>query len=630
MSCFSLAVRFDSADAPALAEGLAVPGLEPLRVCRTETAIFHHRQRRVTPEDAWEAQPLQAAEGRFVLVCDGRLDNRADLAEALGIDPRQQPDSALMLAALIRWREEAAARMIGDFAFAFWDAAARRLLLGRDALGNRAVFWHRGRNGVVVASSLRDLLAQPDVPRDLNLRRLADWAVETKINDRHTVWQAIHRVPAGETLVCTAGGDSAHIGWRADPNRQIRLKSDEAYVAAATDLLKTVIAPRTRVAGALAADATGGLDSALVAVLAAEIVAPNRLGTVTALPTPGDPLSYPASDYGSEADPVATLIRQTPGLVALPVSTDPADRMLDDERFFTLTGMPLRPSHNVGWLLPTYAAVRAAGGQAVLTGLSGNLSLSWDGGEGIGDHLRAGRLWSLWRDARFLGLEALWLNGGRQALPEAWARWRYRRRGGTGAPWQEFAPLRPDFAAAVGTDAGIRARGYTSDFRYPGTSRAVRARLFGVRQAISDQFSAMRDYTGVEMRHPMNDPRFIDFCLALPVDQFLRQGVTRWLARRVAAPYLPAAQCAERRIGAQFPEFRADFARRRDRLHAHLEAVERSATAQAMLDLPRLRAILEQGGESEGLAQLSRTDISVTFFRFLHLGRFIRWAEGGN
>lgn len=630
MSCFALAVDFEGGPAPSLRSGLALPDLQPLGSVETETAIFHHRQRRITPEDAWDVQPRQAAAGRFTLVCDGRLDNRADLADALGIDPRGEADSALILAALIRWDVAATARMIGDFAFGFWDAATRRLLLGRDALGKRAVFWHRGRHGFFAASSLRDLLAQPAIPRDLNLERLADWAVETKLNDRRTVWQAIQRVPAGETIAFTASGDQTQVGWRADPTRRMRLKTDDAYVAAATDLLKTVIAPRTRASGPLAADVTGGLDSALVAVLAAQVIAPAHLGTVTALPTPGDPLTVAPSAYASEADAVAALHRHTPGLVALPVSTDPADRVLDDERFFTLTGMPLRPGHNIGWLQPTYTAVKAAGGRVVLTGLSGNLSLSWDGLEGIGDHLRAGRVWPLWRDARSFGLEALWLNSGRQMLPEAWARWRHRRRGGTGQPWQDFAPLRPEFAAEAGIDGRIAARGYTSDFRYPGSSRAVRAGLFDVRQAISDQFSALRDYTGVEMRHPMNDPRFIDFCLALPVDQFLRKGVTRWLARRVAAPYLPAAQCAERRTGAQFPEFRADFARRRDRLQADLEAVERSATAQAMLDLPRLRAILEQSDTPEGLARLSRTDISVTFSRFLHLGRFIRWAEGGN
>lgn len=631
MSCFSLAVRFDGGDVSDLAPGLDLPGLLPLASCRVEAAVFQHRQRVVTPEDAWEAQPLQAADGRFTLVCDGRIDNRGDLARALGIEARDQPDSALLLAAVLRWGEGAAARIIGDFAFAFWDAATRRLLLGRDALGKRAVFWYRSPAGLLLAaSSLREILAQPGVPRDLNLDRLADWAVETKPNDRQTVWRAIHRVPAGETMTFDAAGERATIGWRADGERDIRFKTDAEYVAAATDLLKTVIAPRTRIAGPLASEVTGGLDSALVAVLAAAFIAPTALGCITALPTPGDPLTVPPSCYPSEGSAVDALIRQTPGMIALPVSTAPEDRDVDDERYFSLTGLPLRPVHNIRWLRPAYAAVRAAGGQVVLTGLSGNLSLSWEGLEGIGDHVRAGRLWALWRDARPLGAEAVWLNSGRQALPEAWARWRHRRRGGTGLPWQDFAPLRPEFAAAAGIDARIGARGYTSDFRYPGNARAIRARLFGVRQAISDQFSALRDYTGVEMRHPMNDPRFIDFCLALPVDQFLRKGVTRWLARRVAAPYLPAAHCAERRTGAQFPEFQADFARQRDRLHADLEAVERSATAQAMLDLPRLRRILEQGGTPEGLAQLSRRDVSVTFARFLHLGRFIRWAEGGN
>ena len=95
----------------------------------------------VNQEDVFEAQPIRDDEANLLLVADLRIDNREELADACGIGEamlREMPDSALVLHAYKKWGEDAAKHLLGDFAFAAWNARARRLVLVRDAVGGRA------------------------------------------------------------------------------------------------------------------------------------------------------------------------------------------------------------------------------------------------------------------------------------------------------------------------------------------------------------------------------------------------------------------------------------------------------------------------------------------------------------
>src|SRR5205085_1839103 len=115
-----------------------------------------------------------AGGGRYSLVADVRLDNRAELAASLGLQRADAlADSAILAASLERWGEDAPRRLIGDFAFAWFDREDRRLLLARDALGQRPLFWHRQREFVAFASMPRGLHA-------LGIRRSGDEQALTK------------------------------------------------------------------------------------------------------------------------------------------------------------------------------------------------------------------------------------------------------------------------------------------------------------------------------------------------------------------------------------------------------------------------------------------------------------------
>jgi asparagine synthetase B (glutamine-hydrolysing) len=129
-------------------------------------AAFLRTLLRITPEDSLDHQPLWHAERRTLCLFDGRLDNREELAQALGIAPaelRLMADSAVALHACLRWDTECVDRLLGDFALAYWQPQARRLWLARDPLGTRPLYWHRNAAGFAFATLPKALFAIPGV-----------------------------------------------------------------------------------------------------------------------------------------------------------------------------------------------------------------------------------------------------------------------------------------------------------------------------------------------------------------------------------------------------------------------------------------------------------------------------------
>src|SRR5262245_49888028 len=129
--------RFD--DRPDATEGCVrmlsaqqVYGPHDSAQCCDGPIALGRRLMRILPEDAFDRQPLVGGVGRFILVADVRLDNRDELTDALRIPASQARafcDAAILLAAIERWEEACLERLVGDYAFAVWDGARRRLLL---------------------------------------------------------------------------------------------------------------------------------------------------------------------------------------------------------------------------------------------------------------------------------------------------------------------------------------------------------------------------------------------------------------------------------------------------------------------------------------------------------------------
>jgi asparagine synthase (glutamine-hydrolysing) len=128
------------------------------------------------------AQPL-TLDGRVWLAADARIDGTAE------------PDAEAILRAYERWGARCPEHLIGDFAFAIWDAPRRRLFCARDHFGIVPLYYARPRSGgLVVGNVLRSLLAHPELGDALDERAVGDFLLFRHNRDLGgTIYADVHR-----------------------------------------------------------------------------------------------------------------------------------------------------------------------------------------------------------------------------------------------------------------------------------------------------------------------------------------------------------------------------------------------------------------------------------------------------
>ncbi len=627
-------LRFDGGTVdPAIVARLArsLGGVDKAHRVEAGPFVLFHRPLRIA-ERALALQPARAANGE-IIAADCRLDEPLEIAAALGATARgRRDDAALVALACRQWGSAAASRLNGSFAFAHWHDAERRLILARDALGTRALFYVEHAKYLFFASALQTLLALPEVSRELDELILAEYLTIAPQDLESTVYRQIRRVPPGGMLI-VEGGKSPRkaLYWTLEQIPTVRFKRDDDYVMAARELLDRAVACRLPEQGRLGVHLSGGLDSAGIAATAARLLGDTGFNAFHRAPGAAHP--YDAMDERALVDAV---IARYPTIALTVIDTDRQDDAdIEPERDAQKLVVPRMRGLNAGWFEPMVEAMRASDLAVVLSGGVGNMTLSWDGRPHFARDLRLGHWRQAWRSAaaaaddngqtlpRFLAARTI-----KPLLPRALLRWRLSRRAGARSPWSTYSMVSDDFLASLNYAELVR--GTTHDM--PFHDSADRAARFHSLQAQRnrDKQPAERRAGGPDVIDPYADRRLVEFTLGIPETQFWNAGQDRWLARRVLADRLPPQLVGERRRGVQCPEWYEMASRRRDGMAAALDRIARSPLASRVVDVPRMKKLLDAWPADAEAARSQRTVLGYALARGISIGGFLRWYEGGN
>jgi len=255
---------------PALARTMA----DAIRHRGPDGAVFHAagpsavglQRLMVTPEDRLEPALPTAPDGSWIAL-DGRIDDREELARRLpGCRLEALSDAALVLALFRAHGTACLPWLIGDFAFALHDAPSRRLLLVRDGVGMRPLYWTTVGDRVLFASEVKALLAAPGVEAGANDRELAAYLLrDVEIaSDEGTLFTGVARVPAAHFAEFSPGGERRVKYWDFGPERETARRGHAEYVEEARHYMAQAVRRRLRAAGPVAVSVSGGLDSSSI------------------------------------------------------------------------------------------------------------------------------------------------------------------------------------------------------------------------------------------------------------------------------------------------------------------------------------------------------------------------------
>ena len=499
--------------------------------------MFH-----TTPESLRERQPLTNEDETLCLTLDGRVDNRDELRAALlgkGFRLRDATDAELVLRAYECWGVESPRYVLGDFAYAIWDARQRQLFCARDIFGIRPLVYYHDARRFLFGSELRQLLSDPAVPRRPNEGMIAEHLTGFVANLEETLYEGIRRLPPAHYLLVGPAGLRQGRYWDIDPQRKIRYRTDAEYAGHFLTIFKEAVRCRLRSHGRVGAHLSGGMDSssivAVVKLLQEENVAPDcgfeSFSMVYPQGWPCDERAYIHAVIERCQVPANLIESALPGLA----------HYVDEAG--TYQDFPDYPNGG-GELRPLNRRAREKGFRVLLTGNGGNEWLE-DGPDHLADLLRGLKLRELVRQARVdaqmlsrrpsvLGL--ILQQGVRPLLPGP-----VRRLGRKLMGRKDRVPdwLNENYAAQCGLlerlDTSRRKR------RFP---RLAQERMYNILNDGGADFSyalinRQAASEGVEERHPFNDRRLLEYALAVPETQRWGPTGVKHVLRVAMRPYLP-------------------------------------------------------------------------------------------
>jgi len=218
-------------------------------------------------------QPIYNEDGSIVVVFNGEIYNfrelRSDLQQR-GHRFKSQSDTEVIVHGYEQWGDDVLHRLNGMFAIALWDEPRRRLLLARDRMGKKPLYWHQSKHGLLWGSEAKALLAAPWVERRVNPLALHHYLTLQYVPDPLTIFEGMHRLPAAHKLVVERGREPNLSRWwqlEFEPKWQIE---DREAIEKARELLAAAVERRLISEVPLGAFLSGGIDSSTIVGLMAQ------------------------------------------------------------------------------------------------------------------------------------------------------------------------------------------------------------------------------------------------------------------------------------------------------------------------------------------------------------------------
>lgn len=493
-----------------------------------------YRAFHTTRESHNELQPVISPLGN-ILVIDGILFNRNELIDLLQNDLRKdRTDAGLISIGLDKYGIDFLSKIIGNFAFAWWEPQKQTLTLARDPFGVRPLFYYYDDNKVIAASDLKPVLDAADISLEIDEEYVAGYLALFPEPNR-TPYKKFHAVEPGMIVtVQPTGTPQMRYHWRPDVSKEIRYKTDSEYEEHCKHLMFEAVKGCLRTDNRpIWVSLSGGLDSSSIACIAHELI---TKGEVDAKQLETCSLVYHKSETSDERRFIVEVEKKL-GKQGYHVPED--DYWMNfpsPEKSFIY--LPNSTHCTYGRSEYIRNAMQANNARVMLDGNGGD-QIFWnmfDASPELADILSKGHLPTLHRRLRYWSkafkkryIEQFWNKALVPVLPIKLA-----------ARYQKEIKIAEWFEKDFIDRTTFRERIIAPPDPYGLPSFRTRIHSNSILQAIwLIAVHVYFDDEKVEMRYPFFYPPLINFMLSIPFDLIVSSGLTRPIMRKALKDVLP-------------------------------------------------------------------------------------------
>ncbi|WP_424767279.1 lasso peptide isopeptide bond-forming cyclase [Paenibacillus sp. sgz302251] len=535
--------------------------MEPLyKFSVDDVQTWHHDQiflsnhaQWITPESVDERNPYYDSERRLAITADAIIDNRKELFDRLHVEHglrQRMPDSKLILLAYDKWGEEAPKYLVGDFAFMIWDEKKRMLFGARDFSGSRTLYFYKNQNRFAFCTIIQPLLSLPYVAKRLNEQWIAEYlanpgVIET-VDGTSTVFNEIEQVPPSHSISVFDGKIVFSRYCTITKEERLKLKSNKEYEEAFLDVFQNAVNARLRTHRPVGAFLSGGLDSGSVVSLAARQLhmENKRLYTYSYIPV-DDYIDWtPKSKIANERDYIQSTVKHVGNISDDYLDFKGKSPLTEVDDWLDMLEMPYKIFLNSFWIKGINEKAHQQGVGVLLTGARGNNTISW--GSALSHYamlLKKMKWIRLYQEMIMYSNN----NGVRKSIfmkTVTQKAYPFLTRIKTPQSHYLFPKLiNPEFAQKTDVYMKLQKHGIdTTGFSTPKNIYLARKKHFEQTFVwnLNGTYGTKASLRySLWNRDPTNDLRVIKFCLSVPEEQYVQNGMDRALIRRSTENLLP-------------------------------------------------------------------------------------------
>lgn len=505
----------------------------------------------ITPESIGERQPYYDGERRLGITADAIIDNRDELFDRLQVDKETRdkiPDSQLILLAYCKWGEESPKYLVGDFAFMIWDERNQQLFGARDFSGSRTLYYYHNQHRFVFSTLIQPLFTLPFIEKKLNEHWLAEFlanpGMHEAIDISSTVYKQIYQVLPSHSIRVKAGKVELKRYCTLKTGEKLKLKSNEEYEEAFREVFQKAVESRIRTHHRVGAHLSGGLDSGSVVSFASKALSQQgkKLYTYSYVPLDDFQDWTPSNRIANEKPFIQSTVKYVGNIMDSYLDFQGKSPLSEVDDWLQTFEMPYKTFENSFWIKGMFEEAHQEKIGVLLNGQRGNYTISWGPAlDYYASLLRRLRLFSLYKEISLFGEN---MGAKKTRVLSVIAKKAFPFLNSWQAQEQHSFPelIHPDFAKK--TRVFEKLQGYDIDISGSSISDIYQARRKHFEQLFCWNINGTLG-TKLSLRYslwdrdPTNDLRVVRFCLSVPEEQCVQDGLDRALIRRATKGMLP-------------------------------------------------------------------------------------------
>lgn len=596
-------------------EHLAKKMEEPYHQCKIDQyktyqedgILLSYGGQHFTPEAKLEQQPLVETKQKRYFLADAVIDNREDLFELLSIpdaDKKHMPDGTLMLQILNTYGNSGWHDFLGTFTYALYDKKKKELRLVTDAIGSRCLYYCYEGGKVYFSTLIQPIIMVRKNKTKFNYRFITDflamdnYALYTEAEE--TIHDGIYKVAPGQMVCIGPEGIKKKNLWKPYQKNKWNKKKEDAVKKEFIELFDECVSGVLRSSQKTGILLSGGLDSTAVACFAAPKCKAQGelLYSYTSVPETEDIVNKDPYFITNETKTVEITKEFLGNLSPKYMDLPGINGFTGSMEYVQKSEVPFKSLQNIRWMYALTKEAETDGCKIMLTGQYGNVSVSFGDIEMHLYSLFAGLRWKeLYHEMHAYSKRR---KIGRKIVVKYFCETLYRKMFGK-------KQIKKDYFKDCIVNPELLERYHVKERFLNKNNKIIPKPVYTVKSIrphrvnknalvqIGEFETHISLYNGILLRDPTKDKRLIEFCLSLPAEHFVHNGLERRLIREYLEDFLPkkVSQDSYRR-GLQSADSLERLSKKWENIHEECTRILRTKSAFEILDVEKVKNALKK------------------------------------